>query len=69
MGCSPSHQLELIESKLKMNNNVVAYTESIIVPIQNPYVSLTQKDTFHLKASWKGIKRALEVTGIAMFIK
>ena len=38
--------------------------------IQNPYMpALTPKDTFHLKMSWKGIRRSLEVTGVTMFTK
>ena len=37
-------------------------------PKQNPYISLTHKDIFHLKMSWKGIRRCLEETGVAMFI-
>ena len=37
---------------------------------QNPYMhALTPKDTFHLKMSWKGIRRSLEITGVTMFIK
>jgi hypothetical protein len=36
---------------------------------QNPYLSLTPKDIFSLKMSYKGIRRAMEETGIAMFIK
>ena len=36
----------------------------------NPYLTtLTQKDIFHLKMSWKGIRRSLEVTGVTMFLK
>ena len=38
-------------------------------PKQNPYVSLTHKDIYFLKMSWKGIKRSMEDTGIAMFMK
>ena len=37
---------------------------------QNPYMTaLTPKETFHLKMSWKGIRRSLEVTGVSMFMK
>jgi hemoglobin-like flavoprotein len=38
-------------------------------PKQNPYMSLTHKDIFHLKMSWKGIKRSMEETGVLMFVK
>ena len=38
-------------------------------PKQNPYISLTPKDVFSLKMSYKGIRRNMEDTGVAMFIK
>ena len=38
-------------------------------PKQNPYISLTHKDIYGLKMSYKGIRRGMEETGIAMFIK
>lgn len=36
-------------------------------PKQNPYLSLTPKDVFSLKMSWKGIRRCLEETGTSIF--
>lgn len=38
-------------------------------PKQNPYLTLTPKDVFSLKMSYKGIRRSSEETGLAMFIK
>ena len=38
-------------------------------PKQNPYLSLTPKDVFSLKMSYKGIRRCAEETGLTMFIK
>ena len=36
---------------------------------QNPYMSLTPKDVFSLKMSWKGVRRSLEDTGVLMFTR
>jgi hypothetical protein len=38
-------------------------------PKQNPYITLTPKDVFSLKASWKAIRRGLEECGVLMFQK
>jgi hypothetical protein len=38
-------------------------------PKQNPYISLTPRDVFSLKMSYKAIRRSVEDTGTAMFIK
>ena len=38
-------------------------------PKQNPYLTLTPKDVFSLKMSYKGIRRSSEETGLTMFIK
>ena len=40
-----------------------------VVPKTNPYLSLSAKDLYSLKASWKGIRRSLEETGNIMFTK
>jgi hypothetical protein len=40
-----------------------------VVPKTNPYLSLSAKDIYSLKASWKGIRRNLEETGTIMFTK
>ena len=77
MGCASSNQEDAKDAKSKTNGNAkggaVAGGEmpeaEPAAPKQNPYMSLTHKDTFHLKMSWKGIKRSLEETGINMFMK
>jgi hypothetical protein len=40
-----------------------------VIPKTNPYLSLSAKDLYSLKASWKGIRRSLEETGNIMFTK
>lgn len=40
-----------------------------VPPKQNPYLTLTPKDVFSLKMSYKGIRRGAEETGLTMFIK
>lgn len=40
-----------------------------VVPKTNPHISLSAKDLYSLKASWKGIRRNLEETGNIMFTK
>lgn len=37
-------------------------------PKQNPYITLTHREIFQLKMSWKAIRRALVETGVNMFI-
>ena len=75
MGCASSNQGD---SKDKSNTNGNAKggakagegeAAEPAPPKQNPYVSLTHKDIYFLKMSWKGIKRSMEDTGIAMFMK
>jgi hypothetical protein len=73
MGCASSNQEDRKDAKKNTSNGTpkgdANETIEPVVPKQNPYMSLTHKDIFHLKMSWKGIKRSLEETGIAMFIK
>ncbi|EEB14200.1 hypothetical protein Phum_PHUM286960 [Pediculus humanus corporis] len=38
-------------------------------PQTDPRLPLTAKQKYNLVASWKGISRAMEPTGITMFIK
>lgn len=37
-------------------------------PMQNPYITLTHREIFQLKMSWKAIRRTLVETGVNMFI-
>jgi len=39
------------------------------VPNADPRIPMTAKQKYSLVASWKGIHRALEPTGILMFVK
>jgi hypothetical protein len=75
MGCTSS---STVENKVSSNGNAKGaggkapvpneLDNDATVPKQNPYITLTHKDIFHLKMSWKGIRRCLEETGIAMFL-
>lgn len=42
---------------------------SAAVPASDPRIPMTAKQKYSLVASWKGIHRALEPTGILMFVK
>lgn len=72
MGCTSSSN-NTNENKANVNGKAGAgaadNAEAENVPKQNPYMSLTHKDIFHLKMSWKGIKRCLEETGVLWFTK
>jgi hypothetical protein len=81
MGCASSNPEDAKDAKNKNGNagkagaaggangpNGEQAGEQPVVK-QNPYISLTPKDVFSLKMSYKGIRRAMEETGIAMFIK
>jgi hypothetical protein len=73
MGCASSNQEDAKDAKSKTNGNAkgenVGAEAEPVVPKQNPYMSLTPKDTFGLKMSWKGIRRMIEETGTSMFMK
>lgn len=73
MGCTSSSNNNNANDKATANGKAGAgateNAEAENVPKQNPYMSLTHKDIFHLKMSWKGIKRSLEETGVCMFTK
>lgn len=42
---------------------------SAAVPNADPRIPMTAKQKYSIVASWKGIHRALEPTGINMFVK
>jgi hypothetical protein len=70
MGCASSTG----EAKDKPNGNAKGGADGGTLPEptapkQNPYISLSPKDVFSLKASWKAIRRGAEETGVAMFSK
>ncbi len=39
------------------------------VPLADPRIPMTAKQKYSLVASWKAIHRALETTGVLMFVK
>lgn len=67
MGCASSAPTDnkAINGK---GGKVGAGDEEPAAPKQNPYMTLTHREIFQLKMSWKGIRRSLEETGVAMFI-
>jgi hypothetical protein len=72
MGCTSSSNSDAAENKAATNGKTAANAENAEAentPKQNPYMTLTHKDIFRLKMSWKGIKRCLEETGVVMFTK
>ena len=64
MGCASSAQSE----DKAGSERAAAEAAEAAAPKQNPYMPLTNKEIFQLKMSWKGIRRSLEDTGVAMFI-
>lgn len=42
--------------------------DNAAAPKQNPYITLTHREIFQLKMSWKAIRRTLVETGVNMFI-
>lgn len=66
MGCASSAQ----EDKPNANgkSGKTGDLSEPTAPKQNPYMALTHKEIFQLKMSWKGVRRTLEDTGVAMFI-
>ncbi len=64
MGCASSAPAE----DKTQNVRQTAEAADNALPKQNPYMTLTNKEIFQLKMSWKGIRRSLEDTGVAMFI-
>ena len=59
MGCASSADNE---------DKTVKGPAETAAPKQNPYMTLTNREIFQLKMSWKSIRRSLEDTGVAMFI-
>ena len=71
MGCELT-KLAKNSSSSKTNNGGVNF-DSIAQPppppVTDPRLPLTAKQKYCMVASWKGISRAMESTGITMFIK
>ncbi|RNA29630.1 neuroglobin-like [Brachionus plicatilis] len=69
MGCASSNEAKEAKTNgaaKSAGDNGEAGPEPA-APKQNPYMSLTPKDVFSLKMSWKGIRRCLEETGTSAF--
>ncbi|CAH2090597.1 unnamed protein product [Euphydryas editha] len=63
MGCQLG---KLAASERRSNNQVLTDGPP---PATDPRLPLTAKQKYSMLASWKGISRAMEKTGICMFIK
>lgn len=65
MGCAQS-----AEGNNKQNGeNLVGPSEPPAPAPPDPRLPLTARQKYSMVASWKGISRAMETTGINMFIK
>ncbi|XP_004926839.1 neuroglobin-like [Bombyx mandarina] len=64
MGC----QLGKLAASERRGNNAGPVTDGP-PPATDPRLPLTAKQKYSMLASWKGISRAMEKTGICMFIK
>lgn len=65
MGC----QLGKLAASERRGNNAEAALTDGPPPAMDPRLPLTAKQKYSMLASWKGISRAMEKTGICMFIK
>lgn len=66
MGC----ELSKIGSEPKSDGgNLIGPGEPPPPAAPDPRLPLTAKQKYSMMASWKGISRAMETTGICMFIK
>lgn len=64
MGC----QLGKLAASERRGNNNQALSDGP-PPATDPRLPLTAKQKYSMLASWKGISRAMEKTGICMFVK
>jgi hypothetical protein len=74
MGCELTKLTKNRSSSTKANNSTGngGNFDSIAPgppPTTDPRLPLTAKQKYSIVASWKGISRAMEQTGITMFIK
>lgn len=65
MGC----QLGKLAASERRGNNAGPAISDGPPPATDPRLPLTAKQKYSMLASWKGISRAMEKTGICMFIK
>lgn len=66
MGCELGKLASSGDSKKEVENNV---NEPPAPQAPDPRLPLTARQKYSMVASWKGISRAMETTGINMFIK
>lgn len=66
MGCELGKLASSGDSKKDVDNNV---NEPPAPSAPDPRLPLTARQKYSMVASWKGISRAMETTGINMFIK
>lgn len=68
MGCASSAPIENSNKSANGKGGKAGTEAEPETPKQNPYMTLTHREIFQLKMSWKGIRRSLEETGVNMFI-
>lgn len=66
MGCELGKLASSGDSKKEVESNV---NEPSAPAAPDPRLPLTARQKYSMVASWKGISRAMEITGINMFIK
>jgi neuroglobin len=66
MGCELGKLASSSDSKKEEINNI---NEPAAPAAPDPRLPLTARQKYSMVASWKGISRAMETTGINMFIK
>jgi len=70
MGCAftkPNLNSSVMKvGSVRKNSNVLEIPEP---PPTDPRSPLTNRQTYQITKSWKGIQRAMQPTGVAMFIK
>lgn len=70
MGCTGSKdEREGGPNKGDKNNAGGPSGSSSVIPFADPRIPMTAKQKYSILASWKGISRAIEPTGICMFVK
>jgi hypothetical protein len=70
MGCELTKLVNRPRSSDEVKDKVVTVIENpAAVPAVDPRLPLTARQKYSMLASWKGISRALEPTGVYMFVK
>lgn len=69
MGCELGKLASGGENSKNNGGNVMGPIEPPPPPAADPRLPLTARQKYSMVASWKGISRAMETTGICMFIE